>query len=73
MELGPEDVSLLERCPHFKGCYVRASKESGSENVSLLERCPQFRGFYAYIHTCICLRWLHTATWTHMVDLSLQT
>ena len=19
MELGPEDVSLLERCPHFKG------------------------------------------------------
>ena len=22
MELGPEDVSLLERCPHFKGCYV---------------------------------------------------
>ena len=22
MELGPEDVSLLERCPHFRGCYV---------------------------------------------------
>ena len=20
MELGPEDVSLLERCPHFRGC-----------------------------------------------------
>ena len=25
MELGPEDVSLLERCPHFRGCYVQAS------------------------------------------------
>ena len=24
MELGPEDVSLLERCPHFRGCYVQA-------------------------------------------------
>ena len=20
MELGPEDASLLERCPHFRGC-----------------------------------------------------
>ena len=25
MELGPEDVSLLERCPHFRGWYVQAS------------------------------------------------
>ena len=24
MELGPEGVSLLERCPHFRGCYVQA-------------------------------------------------
>ena len=23
MELGPEDVSPLERCPHFRGCYVQ--------------------------------------------------
>ena len=37
---GPEDVSLLERCPHFRGCYVQASLESGPEDVSLLERCP---------------------------------
>ena len=22
MELGTEDVSLLERYPHFRGCYV---------------------------------------------------
>ena len=27
MELGPEDVSLLERCPHFRGWYVQASME----------------------------------------------
>jgi hypothetical protein len=25
---GPEDVSLLERCPHFRGCYVQASMAS---------------------------------------------
>ena len=44
MELGPEDVSLLERCPHFRGCYVQASMDLGPEDVSLLERCPHFRG-----------------------------
>ena len=22
MELGSEDVSLLERCPHFRGCHI---------------------------------------------------
>ena len=42
-EFGPEDVSLLERCPHFRGCYVQASMELGPEDV-LLERCPHFRG-----------------------------
>ena len=46
MELGPEDVSLLERCPHFRGWYVQASIELGPEDVSLLERCPHFRGWY---------------------------
>ena len=44
--LGPEDVSLLERCPHFRGWYVQASMELGPEDVSLLERCPHFRGWY---------------------------
>ena len=38
MELGLEDVSLLERCPHFRGWYVQASMELGPEDVSLLER-----------------------------------
>ena len=46
LELGPEDVSLLERCPHFRGCYVQASMELGPEDVSLLVRCPHFRGCY---------------------------
>ena len=45
-ELGPEDVSLLERCPHFRGCYVQALMELGPEDVPLLERCPHFRGCY---------------------------
>ena len=44
--LGPEDVSLLERCPHFRGWYVQASMELGPEDVSLLDRCPHFRGWY---------------------------
>ena len=39
----PLDVSLLERCPHFRGCYVQASMELGPEDV---ERCPHFRGCY---------------------------
>ena len=30
-------VSLLERCPHFRGCYVQSSMELGPEDVSLLE------------------------------------
>ena len=46
MELGPEDVSLLERCPHFRGWFVQASMELEPEDVSLLERCPHFRGWY---------------------------
>ena len=33
-----EDLSLLERCPHFRGCYVQASMVLGPEDVSLLYR-----------------------------------
>ena len=39
-------MSLLERCPHFRGWYVQASMELEPEDVSLLERCPHFRGWY---------------------------
>ena len=31
---GPEDVSLLERCPHFRGWYIQASMELGPEGMS---------------------------------------
>ena len=30
IQLGPEDMSLLERCPYFRGCYVQASVELGA-------------------------------------------
>ena len=39
-------MSLLERCPHFRGCYVQASMELELKKVSLLDRCPHFRGCY---------------------------
>ena len=29
---------LIERCPHFRGCYVQASMELGPEDVSLYIR-----------------------------------
>ena len=32
---GPEDMSLLERCPHFRGWYVQASMKLGPEDVSI--------------------------------------
>ena len=35
MELGPEDVSLLERCPHFRGWYVQASMELRPKEICL--------------------------------------
>ena len=35
MELGHEDVSL-ERCPHFRGCYVQASMELGPEDMFIV-------------------------------------
>ena len=43
---GVRSVPILERCPHFRGCYVQASMELGPEDVSLLEKCPHFRGCY---------------------------
>ena len=40
-------MSLLERCPHFRGWYVQASMELVPEDVSILERCPHFRGWFS--------------------------
>ena len=33
--VGPEDVSLLERCPHFRGWYVQTSMELGPDHEDL--------------------------------------
>ena len=41
-------MSLLEKCPHFRGWYVRASMELGPEDVSLLEKCPYFKYFFVF-------------------------
>ena len=39
---GPEDMCLLERCPHFRGCiysvYIQCVQELGPEDVSLYIR-----------------------------------
>ena len=48
MELGPEDVSLLEST-HFRGCYVQASMELRPKYVSLEERYPHFRESYVQV------------------------
>ena len=47
MDLGLEDVSLLEWCPHFRECYVQASMELGpNREVSSFQRvlCTGFNG-----------------------------
>ena len=59
-------ASLLERCPHFSGCYVQASMELGPEDVSLLERCPHFRGCYVQASVelgCIPIREVSSFQW----------
>ena len=44
-QASPKDVSLLERCPHFRGCYVQVSMELGPEDVSLKpEKCVDTPG-----------------------------
>ena len=64
---GPEDVSLLERCPHFRGWYVQALMELGPEGVTLLERCPHFRGWLqcSLDLKLVVLIFIYTATYTH--------
>ena len=58
MELGPEDVSLLERyplirgpdmsllemCPHFK-CYAQVSVELGPEDIPVFPYEKVLKGF----------------------------
>ena len=42
MELGLEEVSLLERCPHFRGWYVQASIETPHLHHTLHVPVPQY-------------------------------
>ena len=54
----------LERCPHFRGCYVQASVELGPEDVSLL-KCPHFSGWHVQalgledVPLSFCFNWEH--------------
>ena len=50
MELGPEEVSLLEGCPHFRGCYVQAS---------MARRCVPIREVSSFLRvfTVYRLQW----------------
>ena len=42
MELGPEDVSLLERCPHFRGCYICTGFNGVGKSFLTLNCCVVF-------------------------------
>ena len=42
--LRQKKVSLLARCPDFRGCSVHKQGVWDSQNVSCLLRCPYFRG-----------------------------
>ena len=59
MELGPEVVSLLEKCPHFRGCYVQISMELGLEDMSLIfqgvliREVPQYTVYRTYQLTSV--------------------
>ena len=47
MHLGPEDVSLLERCPHFRGWYVSkvlTRKGSYGLTYNIPHHAPQTQG-----------------------------
>ena len=44
-------MSLLERCPRFRGCYVQASMESGPEI------CPYWRGVLVSEGVIYRLQW----------------
>ena len=44
-EVGPEDVSLLERCLHFRGWYVQASMELGPKECVPIGEVSSFRRY----------------------------
>ena len=42
-ELGPENVSLLEGCPHFRGCYIQVHVPEQEGVVRVLRGCEVLR------------------------------
>ena len=50
MELGPEDVSLLEGSPYFRRCYVETMELvplcTSIELAVPIREVPHFRGWY---------------------------
>ena len=56
---GTEEVSILVRCPYFRGIYIYNCMQ-GKEELSLLERCPHFKsvlreGFHCISLRCVCV------------------
>ena len=66
MELELEDVSLLERCPHLRGCYVQASR-GGSVLIAVVDvpavstLAPAVSGPPLLPPQLLCLLWLDLA------------
>ena len=48
--LAPKDVSLLERCPHFRGCYSMYSLQWSWD----LKTCPYLRGVLISEGVTVC-------------------
>ena len=70
IELGPEDVSLLERCPHFRGCYVQSYGDSEleegrgvlifhmyySHNITMVKPPPAYQPLRYYMSGIVVVR-----------------
>ena len=48
-----EDMSLLEKCPHFRGCCVQASMELGRRYVPIREVSSFQMVLHVLLHVCI--------------------
>ena len=68
-------VSLLARCPYYRGCKCTQTGCLGQPNVSCLSRCPYFRGvlnegfhctLYLYVRgwDCNAIEYIPFLLWT---------
>ena len=50
MSQGPSELSVIERCPYYRGVrfrevgFVWISVSQGPSELSVIERCPYYRG-----------------------------